>query len=60
MKVAQTMLTVPGVEPFDLNPFKRQTVTDAQASGRFGASFVITPNAVLRGSFSNIFTPTSC
>ncbi|MCC7527674.1 MAG: TonB-dependent receptor [Candidatus Melainabacteria bacterium] len=57
MKVAQTMLTVPGVEPFDLNPFKRQTVTDAQASGRFGASFVITPNAVLRGSFSNIFTP---
>ncbi|MBA3859165.1 MAG: hypothetical protein C0507_19845 [Cyanobacteria bacterium PR.3.49] len=57
MKVAQTMLTVPGVEPFDLTPFKRQTVTDAQASGRFGASFVITPNAVLRGSFSNIFTP---
>lgn len=57
MKVAETMLTVPGVEPFDLNPFKRQTVTDAQASGRFGASFVITPNAVLRGSFSNIFTP---
>lgn len=57
MKLAQTMLTVPGVEPFDLTPFKRQVVTDAQASGRFGASFVITPNAVMRGSFSNIFTP---
>ncbi len=57
MKVAQTLLSVPGVEPFDLTPFKQQSITNAQASGRFGASYVITPNAVLRGSFSNIFEP---
>lgn len=57
LAVASTLATIPGIEPFSLQPFQRQTVTDAQASGRFGGTFVLTPTTVIRGSFSNIFTP---
>jgi hypothetical protein len=57
MGIAQTLATIPGIEPFDLQPFKRRVVTNAQASGRFGGAFVITKNTVLRGSFSQIFQP---
>lgn len=45
------------VQPFSLKPFETQRITSAQVSGRFGASFVINKNTVLRGSFSQIFTP---
>jgi hypothetical protein len=55
--VAQTLLTIPGVPAFSTFPFETQKVTNAQASGRFGGSFVVTPNTVLRGSFSNLFMP---
>jgi hypothetical protein len=57
LKVAQTILTIPDVPPFLIEPFQKQKVTDAQASGRFGAVLAITKNTVLRGSFSNIFQP---
>jgi len=57
LKVAQAISTIPDVPPFLLQPFQKQTVTDAQASGRFGASLVVTRDTVLRGSFSNIFQP---
>lgn len=57
LAVAQTLATIPGIEPFQIAPFQRQTVTNAQASGRYGGSFVITKNMVLRGSYSDIFQP---
>jgi len=53
-KVAET----PGVEPFSLKPFQAQRITGAQASGRYGVAFVINKKTVLRGSYSDIFTPT--
>ncbi len=57
MKVAETIATIPDVPTFLTEPFQKQKVTDAQASGRFGAAFVLTKNTVIRGSFSNIFQP---
>jgi hypothetical protein len=57
MGIAQTLATIPGIEPFDLQPFKRKVVTNAQASGRFGGAFVVTKSTVLRGSLSQIFQP---
>lgn len=57
LPVAQTLATIPDVGPFNVKPFLTQRVTDAQASGRFGASLVLTKNTVLRGSFSNLFMP---
>lgn len=57
LSVAQTLATIPDVGPFNIKPFLTQRVTDAQASGRFGASLVLTKNTVLRGSFSNLFMP---
>jgi hypothetical protein len=53
------MLTIPGITPFSLAPYEAHTVNDAQVSGRFGASYVITKNTVIRGSFSNQFAPAS-
>lgn len=57
LKIAQTMQSIPGIQPFSIAPFLTQTVTNAQASGRYGASFVVTKNMVLRGSYSDIFQP---
>lgn len=57
LPVAQALLSIPDIEPFSLQPFQTQRVTNAQASGRFGGSFVLTPNTVLRASFSNLFMP---
>lgn len=57
LPVANAILTIPGVEPFQIAPFLKHTVCDAQASGRFGGSFVVSKNTVVRGSFSNIFQP---
>lgn len=57
LKIAQTMQSIPGIQPFSVAPFLTQTVTNAQASGRYGASFVVTKNMVLRGSYSDIFQP---
>ncbi len=55
--VAQQIASIPGATPFNIQPFLTQRVTDAQASGRFGASCVLTKTTVLRGSFSNLFMP---
>lgn len=57
LRVAQAIASIPGVEPFLLAPFQTQKVTNAQASGRFGASVVVTKNTVLRGSYSDLFQP---
>ena len=58
MRLAETLAQAPGVEPFSLKPFQTQRITAAQASGRYGLAFVINKNTVLRGSYSDIFTPT--
>ncbi len=55
--LAQTLATIPGIPPLDIQPFLTQRVTDAQASGRFGASYLLTRNTVLRGSYSQLFEP---
>lgn len=57
LKVAESIATIPGVSPFLLKPFQQNTVCNAQASGRFGASVVVTKNTVLRASFSQLFVP---
>ena len=57
LKIAQAMQNIPDIQPFSVRPFLAQTVTNAQASGRYGASFVVTKNMVLRGSYSDIFQP---
>ncbi len=57
LPVAAALETIPGAAPFNLAPFGTQRVNDAQASGRFGSSVVVTKNTVLRGSFSNLFMP---
>lgn len=57
LKIAQVMQSIPDIQPFSVAPFLTQTVTNAQASGRYGASFVVTKNMVLRGSYSDIFQP---
>lgn len=57
LRVAQTIASIPDTPAFSINPFLTQRVTDAQASGRYGASFVLTKNTVLRGSYSDLFTP---
>ena len=56
-RVRDALLTIPGIAPFNPNVFDTQRVTNAQASGRFGGSFVVTPSTVVRGSFSNLFMP---
>lgn len=56
--LADQVASIPGVQPFDRKPFNTQRATDAQASGRYGASFVVTKNTVVRASYSDIFTPT--
>lgn len=58
MRLAETLAQTPGVEPFSIKPFQTQRITAAQASGRYGLAFVINKNTVLRGSYSDIFTPT--
>ena len=55
--VANTMARIPGIQPFDLAPFQKQRVTNAQVSGRFGGTFTLTRSTALRGSFSQIFQP---
>jgi hypothetical protein len=57
-RLALTLAQTPGVEAFSPKPFETQRITAAQASGRYGASIVLTKNSVLRGSYSDIFTPT--
>ncbi len=57
LPVAEALATTPGVQPFNIQPFLTQRVTNAQASGRFGTSIVLTKTMVLRGSFSNLFMP---
>ena len=37
LPVAEAIATIPGAAPFSIQPFLTQRVTDAQASGRFGA-----------------------
>lgn len=56
--IATQLAQTPGVAPFSIKPFETQRITSAQVSGRFGASIVLNKNTVLRGSFSQIFTPT--
>ncbi len=57
LPVAAAIATIPGASPFNIQPFLTQRVTDAQASGRFGASFVLTKTTVLRASYSDLFVP---
>ncbi|HEY9775704.1 MAG TPA: TonB-dependent receptor [Planktothrix sp.] len=58
-QVEQALQSIPGVPAFSSSPFQPQHVTDAQVSGRYGASFVIDPHTVIRASYSNIFEPPS-
>jgi hypothetical protein len=58
LALATALASSPGVQPFSVKPFQTQRITDAQASGRYGASYVLTKNSVLRASYSQIFTPT--
>ncbi|MBU6453998.1 MAG: carboxypeptidase regulatory-like domain-containing protein [Cyanobacteria bacterium REEB67] len=58
LALATALASSPGVQPFAVRPFQTQRITDAQASGRYGASYVLTKNSVLRASYSQIFTPT--
>ncbi len=55
--VATALASIPGSPPFNSQPFLAQRVTDAQASGRFGTSFVVTKNTVFRASYSDLFMP---
>lgn len=55
--VANAMQNIPGIQPFDVSRFQKQSVTDAQVSGRFGGTFALTKSTVLRGSYSQIFQP---
>ena len=57
MTLAQTILNTPGSSPFSLQPYQKQTTTDAQVSGRYGAAFVLDKKTVYRASFSNLFMP---
>lgn len=57
LPVAQAIATIPDVQPFFIEPFRRHSVTDAQVSARVGGSIVLTRNTCLRGSFSQLFTP---
>jgi Carboxypeptidase regulatory-like domain len=57
MPVADAIASIPGATPFNLQPFQTQRVTDAQVSGRYGGSFVIDKNTVIRGSYSDLFMP---
>jgi hypothetical protein len=59
-QIAETIANIPGVSPFLLQSFQTQRVTDAQVSGRFGATYLLTKNTVLRSSFSNLFVPPPC
>lgn len=55
--VEQALESIPGVPAFSSAPFNTQRVTNAQASGRYGASFVVSPLTVVRASYSNLFMP---
>lgn len=57
MALANTIVAIPGVGPFNTEPFKRHSVTNAQVSGRYSISYLVTKNTVLRGSLSDVFTP---
>ncbi|MBS1997658.1 MAG: TonB-dependent receptor [Cyanobacteria bacterium SZAS LIN-2] len=57
-QLALALASTPGVQPFSPKPFETQRVTNAQASGRYGISYVLNKNSVLRASYSQIFTPT--
>lgn len=57
MGIAETVAAIPGTQPFNTAPFKRNTQTNAQLSGRYGAAFAITKTTTARASFSNIFVP---
>lgn len=57
LPVLYALDSIPGAAPANIQPFLTQRVNDAQASGRFGGSFVVSKNTVLRGSFSNLFMP---
>ena len=57
MGIAQTVASIPGTLPFNAQPFQKQSLTNAQVSGRYGGSFAITKSTVIRSSFSNIFVP---
>ncbi len=57
LAMAQTIAGIPGVMPFSIQPYLTQRVTDAQSSGRFGASYQLTDKTVLRASYSQLFEP---
>lgn len=58
LPLATEMALTPGVQNFSLAPFMAQHLTNAQASGRYGATFVVRKNTVIRGSYSDLFMPT--
>ncbi len=57
MNVADAIAIVPGTVPFQLQPFQTHTVCNAQASGRYGISYVLTKSTVLRAAYSDVFAP---
>lgn len=57
MPLGQAIAAVPGVKPFSTQPFHKNTVCDAQVSGRYGAAFLLNKSTVIRGSWSQIFAP---
>jgi hypothetical protein len=55
--LSDILATIPGAVPFNPEPFQRHNVTNAQASGRFAGTYLLTRTTVLRSSFSQVFTP---
>ena len=53
----ETIASISGITPFSIQPYMAQHTTDVQASGRYGAAFVLAKNTVMRGSYSQLFMP---
>ncbi len=58
--VEQVLNTIPGIAgTFSPGAFDAQHLTQAQASGRYGLSYVLNPKTVYRASYSDLFSPAS-
>ncbi len=57
MTLAEAIAAVPGTPRFSIRPFQKQSVCDAQVSGRYGGAFLLNKDTVIRGAYSQIFSP---